>query len=304
MSKPEFPDLIITGESVPHKIVAAQTQHYQGPKDKPEFPDLIVNGETVPHKIVAAETQHYQGPKDKPEIVWRQAANAVAVRTLLLQTATAKGIDVTPADVGAGRIESDEQALVRVLLETELKIDPVSHDAVRTEWERDPSRFRAPPLWEVSHILVICDPRDEERTSAALARASTLAKQAIANPQGFAQLAGQSSDCDSKANGGVLGQLGPGDTVPEFEAVLRTLSEGDITTEPVLTRHGWHIIRMDALAPGAPLPYEAVRPKILEAMEKAAWARAAQTFINELVASANISGADFNRSEADEVETN
>ena len=51
------------------------------------FPDLVVNGETVPHAVVAAEVQNHAAPKGKPGIAWRKAANAVAVRTLLLQEA-------------------------------------------------------------------------------------------------------------------------------------------------------------------------------------------------------------------------
>jgi peptidyl-prolyl cis-trans isomerase C len=90
-----------------------------------------------------------------------------------------------------------------------------------------------------------------------------------------------------------LGQLGPGDTVPEFEAILRRLDEGEITPEPILTRHGWHIVRMDAVALGAVLPFEAVKSKIAEAMEKASWARQAQKFVQELVAAAEITGADL-----------
>ena len=74
---------------------------------------------------------------------------------------------------------------------------------------------------------------------------------------------------------------------------MRTLAEGQITAEPVLTRHGWHIIRLDALAEGRVLPFEAVRDKIAEALEKAAWTKAARAFIGRLVGNATISGADF-----------
>ena len=88
-----------------------------------------------------------------------------------------------------------------------------------------------------------------------------------------------------------MGQLGPGDTVPEFEAALRELGEGEITAEPVLTRYGYHVIRLDAVAEGQVLPFEAVRPKILEAMEKAAWAEAARDFVNQLIAESDSSGA-------------
>ena len=56
------------------------------------FPDVIVNGETIPAAQVAAETQNHDGPKGKPGIAWRKAANAVAIRTLLLQEAARRSI--------------------------------------------------------------------------------------------------------------------------------------------------------------------------------------------------------------------
>lgn len=257
------------------------------------FPELVVNGETVPHTVIAAETQNQTAPKGKPGIAWRKAANAVAIRTLLLQEARQRGIVAEPAEVGPGRFETEEEALIRGLLDTALDIESPTEEAIRAEWMKDPSRFRSPPLWEVSHILVACDPRDPEATEEALTRATALADTALKSPKGFAALAARESDCGSKASGGALGQLGPGDTVPEFEAALRTMAEGEITATPVLTRHGYHVIRLDALAPGQALPFDSVRPRIAEAMEKAAWARAAQGFVAALVDGSEITGADL-----------
>jgi peptidyl-prolyl cis-trans isomerase C len=261
----------------------------------PLFPDLVVNGETVPHALVAAEVQNHTAPKGKPGIAWRKAANAVAIRTLLLQEARARGIAAAPAEVAPGRFETEEEALVRGLLDAAVAVERPSDEEVRAEWARDPARFRAPPLWEVSHILLACDPRDEAARDALRPRAADLAAQAIANPVSFPRLARDHSDCGSKASGGALGQLGPGDTVPEFEAALRRLGDGEITAGPVLTRHGWHVIRMDARAEGAVLPFEAVRGRIAEAMEKVAWTRAARAFVDGLVARAEIAGADLGR---------
>jgi len=263
------------------------------------FPDLIVNGETVPHREIAAEAQNHAGPSDKPGVAWRKAANAVAVRTLLLQEARRRGLVAAPAEVGPGRHETDEEALIRGLLDTEIEGAVPSEDAIRREWARDPDRFRAPPLWEVSHILCACDPRDAAATEAARPRAAGLANEALANPRAFARLASENSDCGSKTAGGALGQLGPGDTVPEFEAALQGLSEGEITAEPVLTRHGWHVIRMDAVAEGAVLPFETVRQGLSDAMQKAAWARQARAFVNDLVACAEVTGADLRVSDPD-----
>jgi peptidyl-prolyl cis-trans isomerase C len=257
------------------------------------YPDLIINGETVPYAVVAAETQNHEAPRGKPGIAWRKAANAVAVRTLLLQEAQRRGIVPERAQVGPGRFETDEEAQIRGLLEAAVDAESPSDTDIRLEWDRDPSRFRSPPLWEVSHILIACDPRDETQKAEALKRANAVLESVNAKPRNFARIATEHSDCGSKSSGGALGQINPGETVPEFEAVLRDLREGDVTEAPVLTRHGYHIIKIDAFAEGAVLPFEAVRPKISDAMEKAAWARHAKAFVNDLVSRAEITGAEL-----------
>ncbi|WP_397541955.1 peptidylprolyl isomerase [Roseovarius salis] len=257
------------------------------------FPDVVVNGETVPHALIAGEAQNHAAPKGKPGVAWRKAANAVAIRTLLLQEARRRGLSPAPAQVGPGRFETEEEALVRGLLDAAVPVTPPTEQEVHAEWVRDPARFRAPPLWEVSHILVACAPGDKEVQAAGRDRADMLAARVRANPREFARLASEHSDCGSKSAGGALGQIGPGDTVPEFESALRDLDEGDITPEPVLSRHGWHIIRLDARAEGAVLPFETVRGKIREAMEKAEWARSARSFVEGLIAASDISGAEL-----------
>lgn len=257
------------------------------------FPDLIINGTVIPRAVVAAETQNQEAPKGKPGIAWQKAANAIAIRTLLLEEARARGILVEAQEVGPGRYETDEEAQIRGVLEQAVSVTPPDHQDVKAEWQKDPSRYRTPPLWEVSHILCACDPRDAEARENARMRITDIAATLARDPKGFEALAARESECGSKDSGGALGQLGPGDTVPEFEAVLRTLSEGETTSEPIITRHGYHIIRLDALAEGQVLPFEAVRAKIAEAMEKAAWAKEARNFVDELIKGADIKGADF-----------
>lgn len=257
------------------------------------FPDLVVNGELVPHAVVAAEAQNHDAPAGKPGIAWRKAANAVAIRTLLLQEARRLNLEPDPAEVGPGRFETDEEALIRGLLETAIEVVAPTEGDIKEEWARDPARFRSPPLWEVSHILCACDPRDAAAREKALKKATLLAERLQDHPKDFTALAQTESDCGSKSSGGVLGQLGPGDTVPEFEKILFDLDEGAIAPTPVLSRHGYHIVRMDAVARGRELPFEAAKRAITIAMEKAAWARAAQGFVDELAAGAEITGADL-----------
>ena len=57
----------------------------------------------------------------------------------------------------------------------------------------------------------------------------------------FAELARQHSQCPSKANGGDLGQFGPGQMVRAFEEATYALNIGDVS-EPVQTQFGYHLI--------------------------------------------------------------
>ncbi len=254
------------------------------------FPDVVVNGETIPSATIAAEAQNHTAPKDKPGIAWRKAAQALAIRALLLQEARRRGLRPAPERLAPGRVETEEEAMIRVLLDEALVIEPVTEDAVRAEWAKDPGRYRSAPLWDVSHILCACDPRDDQGRDTAEARARGLLARLDGSAQAFAAAA-RESDCGSKASGGHLGQLGPGDTVPEFQSALQTLAEGGMSSEPVLSRYGWHIIRLNATAEGQVLPYETVRPKIAQALEKAAWARASRELIERLAAASVIAGA-------------
>jgi peptidyl-prolyl cis-trans isomerase C len=254
------------------------------------FPDVTVNGETIPQAAIAAEAQNHIAPKDKPGIAWRKAAQALAIRALLLQEARARGLAADPEELSPGRVETEDEALIRALLDEALTITSVTEEAIRAEWARDPGRYRSAPLWDVSHILCACDPRDDAESAMAGARAQAILARLKGDTKGFTSAA-RESDCGSRAAGGHLGQLGPGDTVPEFEVALRGLSEGDMTPAPVLSRHGWHIIRLNAIAQGQVLPYDTVRPKIAQALEKAAWARTSRDFIEALAKTATITGA-------------
>jgi len=254
------------------------------------FPEVVVNGETISRASIAAEAQFHPAPKGKPGFAWHAAARALAVRTLLVQEARRQELVAVPDDLGEGRRETDEDALIRALIEAELAGTPLDEARLHEAWVKNPAHFRSPPLWEVSHILCACDPANPVAKADALARAGSLATRLRADPGAFARLASEESDCGSGSRGGSLGQIGPGDTLPEFEAALRGLEEGQVTADPVLTRHGWHLIRLDAVAEGRELPYAAARPRLAEAMEKVNWTRVSHELVTRLIAAAEIRG--------------
>lgn len=68
-------------------------------------------------------------------------------------------------------------------------------------------------------------------------------KERIENGTKFEEMARQYSEDGSASNGGDLGWVNPGDTVPAFEKEMNSLGLGEISP-PVLTPFGWHIIQV------------------------------------------------------------
>ena len=68
-------------------------------------------------------------------------------------------------------------------------------------------------------------------------------KERIDNGTKFEEMARQYSEDGSANNGGDLGWVNPGDTVPPFEKAMNALGLGEIS-EPVLSPFGWHIIQV------------------------------------------------------------
>lgn len=72
----------------------------------------------------------------------------------------------------------------------------------------------------------------------------TTLKSRIEKGDDFEQLArAHSDDKGSAAEGGSLGWINPGDLVPEFEEVMGSLKEGQIS-KPFKSRYGWHVIQV------------------------------------------------------------
>ena len=257
----------------------------------PLFSDVFVNGECIPKALIGAEAQNHQAPRDKPGIAWRKAADALALRTLLLQEARKQGLKPDPQNFGDMRTETEEDALVRKLLDNNTIVARPTEAEVYAEWKRAPQKFRAPSIWEASHILFsLKTGSDPEKVQA---KACRTAAHLQIHPEDFGEIASRESDCTSGKTRGKLGQITPGRADPEFEAALRNLSEGEIAKEPVRTKFGFHIVRLEAYLEGSVLPYETVRARISDAMEKSAWAYATARYVDKLLETAIISGADI-----------
>ncbi len=262
-------------------------------RPKPLMPDISVNGVEISAADIAAEAQNHNAPKNKPGWAWKAGARALVIRELLLQAAREWGLNPSPKELEPGKTETLDEAMIREILEVTLTPDPPAAGAVKKVYTDNPDLFRAPTLYEPSHILFAADPEDIGARDEAYNKAKAALATLQASPRDFAALAKELSDCPSRDSGGQLGQLVSGDTVPEFERAMDAMEVGQLSLAPVPTRYGIHILRLDAKAVGDVLPFKAVEAQIIEMVEKANWAKAANAFVGELVEKAKITGLDM-----------
>jgi peptidyl-prolyl cis-trans isomerase SurA len=92
----------------------------------------------------------------------------------------------------------------------------------------------------VRHILLRA--REGLSESEARERLQRLRERVVAGDD-FAELARLHSEDASAAKGGDLGWVAAGDTVPEFERVMNSLKEKEVSP-PVQTPFGWHLVQV------------------------------------------------------------
>src|SRR5262245_61236187 len=220
---------------------------------------VSVNGVEITHAAISREAQNH--PAATPMGAWRAAAQALVVRELLLQEARRLDLRPTPATDDQGRRETNEEALVRSLIDSQVATPAPDEASCRRYYGNNGVRFRAPDIFECSHILVAARRDQPEAFAAARLRAEALLARLREAPQAFAALATAHSDCSSRTNGGNLGQVTRGMTTPDFERALLTLEEGGIS-QLVESRYGFHIISLERRIAGELLPFEVAHARI------------------------------------------
>jgi peptidyl-prolyl cis-trans isomerase C len=271
--------------------------HVQFPAGRP-IP-VSVNGVAIARDAIQREMQHH--PAQKPIAAWQQAASALVIRELLLQRARHLGITPEPLSDADGRRETDDEAIMRALVEREVTIPEPDDETCRRYYERNRERFCSPDIYEASHILFAALPADRAAYAQARADAAAVLATLQESPDGFATLARAYSRCPSGAQDGNLGQVTRGQTTPEFERALLALAPGELCAEPVATRYGFHIIRLDRKHEGRTLPYEAVAERIADYLRESVLRRADAQYVARLVSAAQITGLKIEGAEAHRV---
>jgi peptidyl-prolyl cis-trans isomerase C len=256
---------------------------------------IVIEGVEIPEALIAREAQNHPGPDGAS--AWNAAARALALKALLLDRARELGLDPAAEHDEAGREETREEALMRAVLDAEVNIAAPTAEECRRVYEANLARFRAPDLYEASHILI--EPAGPEEADSAAARASAerLIAELRAAPSRFGEAARQFSACQSGALGGSLGQLQGGDLLPEIEAALLALAAGEIGPAPVRSHFGWHIVRLDRRIEGKTAPFEHVADTIAAQLQGRAWVGAAARYTADLAQRARQRGVTLSLSD-------
>ena len=229
--------------------------------DKPEdsFKALaIVNGKEITagefdlrwSQLPEFARKTYAGPAGRKKFL-----EELITRELLLQEARKRGLDRDRAL--AERVERfKERSVLDNLMREEVDSRvTVTLEEIKAYYAANPGSFTASDDLRASHILL---KTEEEALDA---------KKRLDQGEDFAALARKVSlDLATRYKGGDLGSVKKGQTVPQFEKTLLALKVGE-TSHPVTTQFGWHIIKLNDRAAGAPLSFEDAKDQVKEQIQ-------------------------------------
>ncbi|GGI17302.1 MAG: peptidylprolyl isomerase [Oxalicibacterium faecigallinarum] len=215
----------------------------------------VVNGKNVPSSRadVMIKQMAAQGQQDTPELR-AMVKEELINREILIQEADKLGLGNT-ADVKAQMEIARQSILIRALVADYLKKNPVKDADIKAEYDK----FRAQASdkeYHARHILV----ETEDEAKAIITKLKGGAK--------FEELAKQSKDPGSAANGGDLDWAPPSAFVKPFSDAMVALKKGQLAETPVKTQFGYHVIRLDDVRTAKIPTLDEVKPQIAESLQQ------------------------------------
>jgi peptidyl-prolyl cis-trans isomerase D len=168
----------------------------------------------------------------------------------------------------------------------------ISDADVQAYYNAHQDQYQVKEQVKVRHILIAVPAGADAKTDAAAkAKAEDILKQIKAGGN-FADLASKNSDDPgSKTQGGELGWLDRGKTVPEFDKEAFTLAPGQ-TSDLVKTQFGYHILQVEEKKTAHLRPISEVKAEIVPVLEQQRAGAAEQTFASSLATDAKKNGLD------------
>ena len=223
----------------PNKVIAAQVNdHIISAKD------VLMALEKLPSKI-----KEQPLPSLYPNIV-----NELINQHLIAQQAYKENLDKNKKVLSEIN-KRKEQIMAKYWLNSYLsqKLDKKN---LKNFYNNYLKSFKSSKEYNASHILV-----KEEK------EALNIIKK-LNNKASFSDLAKEFSVGPSGKTGGKLGWFSSGQMVKEFEKATFILNKGQITKEPVKTKFGFHIIKLNEVRVSQPKNFTEIEPEIINMIKK------------------------------------
>lgn len=231
-----------------------------------------VNGKPIKQSLVDYITKDAADRGQKVDDNVRDIiVNKLISSELILQEAQRNGLDKKP-DYLAKEELAKRELLVNTYLQDYLKKNPVSEADTKAEYDKYKAQL-GDKEYSARHILVSTE-----------AEAKDIIAQ-LDKGGDFAKIAKEKSkDPGSKDKGGDLGWFSLGGMVKPFSDALSGLKKGGVTTTPVQTQFGWHVIKLDDIRDAQPPAYD----KVKEGLQKQLQQRNLEKLLTDLRAKAKI----------------
>lgn len=204
--------------------------------------------------------------------------NGLTSEEQLQQAVESQGLDWSEY-VETMRRQLGQSKLINIKVRSQVK---VSEDEVKRRYAEVAASEKGEEEVRASHILVTV-PADapEAEVQEAQARAAAIAAKARQQGTDFEALAREASEGPSKADGGDLGWFQRGEMVPELEKAAFGLEAGGVS-EPVRTRFGWHVVKVQERRTTAARSFELVSDQIRESLFREEMERQTRRYLDEL----------------------
>jgi peptidyl-prolyl cis-trans isomerase C len=195
-------------------------------------------------------------------------------RRVVLPQAIADGMADDP-EIEARLAEIKQDLIYNTYVRRQAE-ERVSDDAVRASYDAWVAQQPVEEEVEASHVLV----ETEEEARAVIEQ--------VTGGTPFADIARERSTGPSGPDGGYLGWLRPGQTVPAFNDAAFALQPNQFTADPVQTQFGWHVILVADRRMVEPPSYEELAPRFRRELAQTE----AQAFLDDAVAEATVQRLD------------
>jgi parvulin-like peptidyl-prolyl isomerase len=167
------------------------------------------------------------------------------------------------------RLDLKKELGIQKLVESELMPKLViSEEEKKTFYDGNLDSMQQDTQYKAAHILISVEETATAEQKAELRTKAQSIRSMLDMGQDFAELAAKNSgDPGSKDKGGELGWMPEGQTVPPFEAAMKSLQPGELS-ELVETSYGFHIIKLQDRRDAGPVPYDEVQERIEEFLKQ------------------------------------